>query len=304
MIKTLIFALLPIIVTLGIGYWSAWRQIFDDHDAQRFVKLIMDFTLPMSIFAGIWGTSRKIILANVPMAAWLFGAMLGAYIILFAIYRYVAGNAAGLAALRAMSVADPSVPFVGTAILGLIFGNSLSAIDVGVSSLIINIFILPLVFGALSGEESAIKDRLISTLKKPLVIAALAGFILTLLGSHIPTELENSFTLLGKASGGVALFASGIVLATRKLRITKNVVLNVFLKNLLFPLIIWACMFALHFPQTVQRIVILTLAIPTATMPTSLAIQYQTAESEMASTQFLSTICSFFTMAGFILLIG
>ncbi len=46
-------------------------------------------------------------------------------------------------------------------------------------------------------------------------------------------------------------------------------------------------MLLVNAPSELQRIVVLTLAIPTATMPTSLAIQFKVNEAELASTQFL-----------------
>lgn len=71
MLQTLLFALIPIIVTIGIGYFAAYRNDFDDHDSQQFVKLVMNYALPFSVFAGIWGTPRKIIIADIPLAGWL-----------------------------------------------------------------------------------------------------------------------------------------------------------------------------------------------------------------------------------------
>ena len=44
----------------------------------------------------------------------------------------------------------------------------------------------------------------------------------------------------------------------------------------------------------------LTLAIPTASIPVILAVQYKVAEQEMAAILFFSTIFSIVTMAGFI----
>jgi malonate transporter len=45
---------------------------------------------------------------------------------------------------------------------------------------------------------------------------------------------------------------------------------------------------------------VLTLAMPTASLCVILAVQYQTAEQEMASTLFFSTILSVVTMGAFI----
>ncbi len=53
-------------------------------------------------------------------------------------------------------------------------------------------------------------------------------------------------------------------------------------------------------PADLTRESVLTLAIPTASIAVILAVQYQTAEQEMASTLFFSTLLSVFTMGMFI----
>ncbi len=64
MLSTLIFALIPIFVTIGLGYLAARRGIFNDQDSKKFVKLVLTFMLPLHVFGGLWSTSRKILIAN------------------------------------------------------------------------------------------------------------------------------------------------------------------------------------------------------------------------------------------------
>ncbi|MFC6254889.1 AEC family transporter [Secundilactobacillus hailunensis] len=303
MLQTLLFALLPIIVTIALGYFATARHYFGDQDSRMLVRLVMNFMLPLSVFSGIWSTPRKIIIKDIPLATWLLVSIIGCYLIFLVIYRYLFHTNLHIASLRAMSVSDPSVPFIGSAILPLISGNSLSAITIGVCTLIINIIMLPMVFGALSQGQS-LGARIISTLRKPLVASALLGFILALLGWQMPPELAGSFELLGKGAGGLAIFATGIILFTRKILVNRVIVTTVISKNIVFPVVIWGLMLLIHAPSELQRIVVLTLAIPTATMPTSLAIQFKVNESELASTQFWSTVCSFVTLAAFLVALG
>ena len=303
MLQTLLFALLPIIVTIALGYMSAAKGMFDDHDSRQFVHLVLNYMLPLSVFSGIWSTPRNIIIQDIPLATWLLVSMVGAYFLLLVIHRYILHTELQISSLRSMSVADPSVPFIGSAILPLIFGQSLSAITIGICTLIINIIMLPLVFSSLT-EVSSLGSRIVSTLKKPLVLAALLGFVLALCGSQMPEQLAGSFELLGKGAGGLAIFATGIILYTRKILVNSAITMTVLTKNVLFPLVIWGIMLALNAPSELQRIVVLTLAIPTATMPTSLAIQFKVNESELASTQFWSTVCSFVTLSGFLIVLS
>jgi malonate transporter and related proteins len=66
------------------------------------------------------------------------------------------------------------------------------------------------------------------------------------------------------------------------------------------PGVIWGLMRLLNWPADIAGEAVLTLAIPTSSIPAILAVQYQTAEQEMASTLFMSTIFSVLTMGGFI----
>nr|WP_278781461.1 AEC family transporter [Limosilactobacillus mucosae] len=283
MLSTLIFALIPIFVTIGLGYLAARRGIFNDQDSKKFVKLVLTFMLPLHVFGGLWSTSRKILIANVPLMGWLMLSMTGCYLIMILIYRFGLHNSRQLATLRAMSVANPSVPFIGSAVLPLLFSTSNSAITIGICSLTVNIIMLPIAFDALSSDRSPWK-RLAATFKKPLVIAAVLGFFLTLCGTQMPSQLTSTFDLLGKGAGGVAIFAAGIVLGTRHLSFNQTILGTVLLKNIVFPLIVLLIMWIAGTPAVLRRLVVIALAIPTATMPSTLAIRFGVNEKELAST--------------------
>jgi predicted permease len=60
---------------------------------------------------------------------------------------------------------------------------------------------------------------LVETVKEPIVWAPVLAFVIVLSGFRIPQLLVHSLFLLGHASGGVAMFACGIVLASGKIRV-------------------------------------------------------------------------------------
>lgn len=300
MLSTLIFALIPIFVTISLGYLAARRGIFNDQDSKRFVKLVLTFMLPLHVFGGLWSTSRRVLIANVPLMGWMMLSMTGCYLMMILIYRFGLHNSRQLATLRAMSIANPSVPFIGSAVLPLLFSTSNSAITIGICALTVNIIMLPIAFDALSSDRSPWK-RLAATFKKPLVLAAVLGFLLTLCGTQMPTQLTSTFDLLGKGAGGVAIFAASIVLGTRHLSFNKTIFGTVLLKNIAFPLVVLLIMWIAGTPAVLRRLVVIALAIPTATMPSTLAIHFGVNEKELASTQFWSTAFSLVTLSAFVL---
>jgi predicted permease len=134
------------------------------------------------------------------------------------------------------------------------------------------------------------------------VWAPFLALLLVLSNLHIPAWIRDSFFLLGRTTGGVALFASGIVLYSRRVAINLNVIASVIARNLLIPAATWGIMLLLGIELAMTRLAVLTLAIPTASIAVILAVRYQAAEREMASTLFLSTIVSVITIGAFICL--
>jgi predicted permease len=112
--------------------------------------------------------------------------------------------------------------------------------------------------------------------------------------------IAQSFAMLGYASGGVALFASGIVLASGKLKANSFVLTFVVLKNIVQPALVLGGLRWFGYSSPILNEAVLTVAIPTMPIVTMLALQYQVAQDEAASTVFLSVIGSVLTMGIFI----
>ncbi|KRL99062.1 AEC family transporter [Liquorilactobacillus satsumensis] len=309
---TLVVAIAPIIFTLALGYLAGLLKQFDKNASQLFIDLVMSYALPLSLFGGLLATQREVIIHDLPLFLWLGVGMLLVFVILIILYNYLCSNL-GLAVLRALSVACPSVPFMGTSVLAIIFGGTDSVILVAICGLYLNLVQVPLSVLLLSvakaqkkdtfGSAASAKQRLLSALKKPLVWAPILGFTLNLTGFHLATRFQPLFSELGQAAGGVALFSIGIMLYTQKFHLTIPVLVNVLLKNIGLPLVVWGIMLLFHESFHFQQMVIATLAIPTAAMPSMLGIQNHLHEDEMASTQLVSTLLAVITMSVFLVLL-
>jgi malonate transporter and related proteins len=53
MLKTVVSALLPIVVTLALGFFAAWYEDFKADQASVLNRMVMLYALPMSLFAGM-----------------------------------------------------------------------------------------------------------------------------------------------------------------------------------------------------------------------------------------------------------
>ncbi|MCO7640483.1 AEC family transporter [Pseudomonas sp. S 311-6] len=310
MLETIVTALLPIVVTLMLGYFAGWERSFSQDQATVLNRMVMLYALPLMLFAGILSTPLAAITQNVPLFVWTAVGMVGGLVIVFALSLLVFRSTAQLAALRAIAIAGPAVPFIGTPVLGVLYPNN-ADIAIATGSLLMNLVQVPLALIFLVGnkqEAGAAKksalaiagDSLLNAIRQTVVWAPVLAFILLLAGLELPRSLKGSFTLLGQATGGVALFAVGIVLFSQKVSLSLPVIINVIGKNLILPGIILAIMLAVGVPPVERGLVAVTLAIPTASIAVIFAVEYKCGTQEMASTLFWSTILSILTMGLFI----
>lgn len=305
--ETIIASLLPIVVTLFLGFFAGWHHDFDSKQGAVLNRMVMLYALPLTLFAGMMGVERTTLLQQGTMALLLVIGMVGGYAAVFIVSRYLFRVVSKVAALQALAIAGPAVPFVGVPVLGFLYGG-LSTVPIALCSIIMNLVQVPITLLILShgaadsaGGNKTFFANIKATLKEPVVWSPILAFILLLLNVHIPGQIRSSLQLLGSATGGVALFASGIILYSYHVSLNLTVVLSVLAKNILLPGLILLCGLAMSVTGNTLNISVVTLAIPTASICVILAVQYHTAEQEMASTLFFSTICSIITMGGLLI---
>lgn len=310
MIPTIIGALLPTVVTLLLGFLAGWHHDFATKQAGVLNSMVMLYALPLSLFAGMVGMSRDQVLSQGPLAFAILLGLAGGYAIVFLSSRYLFRRDLMTASLEALTISGPAVPFIGVSVLGHLFGNA-SAIPVSVASLVINLIQVPTTLLLLSAgtaqenkasnaKQPSLRGHIIHSLRQPVVWAPLLALVLILFNLHFPASIRESLLLLGNATGGVALFASGIVLFSFRAAFNLTVGVSVIGRNIAIPAVIWGLMLFLGMEKEITREAVLTLAIPTGSTPVILAVQYQVAEKEMASILFFSMIFSVVTMGGFI----
>lgn len=300
-------AILPVIITVLIGYISGKRKDFNWQQAGDINKIVMLYALPLSIFSNMVMTPRHIVMSMGPVAIAIILALILSFLIPLAIARYVCKRSLALSTLQALAIGSPAVPFIGTSVLAFLFGT-VSASLITVSSITQNVFQLPLVMILMSvatGDKSqniSFATRVINAIKQPVVWSPVVALILVLMDIHIPETVSMSLGLLGKASGGLALFAAGIVLYTRSIVITSATIITVIARNILVPGACYLILLKMGFSMEQIKQVVLTMAIPVGSNAIIIAMQYKSGEQEMASTMALSIITSIITMGAFIFL--
>jgi len=327
MLNIILSALLPMVVTFLLGFVAAWRHDFGSKDAPTLNRMVLVYAVPLALFAGTVTTSRAALGQDIPLVIALCVAIIGLYGVVFLFSHFVLRMQVGMSALAALTASAPAVPFVGPAVLGELFGG-LSAIPIAIASLVINLTVVPvtillLALGSTAKDQqentpiaqdgphspssaksyaSVFAAKLAETLKEPIVWAPVLAFIIVLSGFHFPQLIVHAFSLLGQASGGVALFACGIVLASGKIKVNRYILLFVFLKNIMQPALVLGGLRWIGYGNPIVSEAVLTTAIPAMPIVIMIAMQYRIAQEEAASAVFLSVMCSIVTMGAFIAL--
>jgi predicted permease len=315
------------VVSILLGFVAAWRHDFGSKDASTLNRMVLQYAVPLTLFTGTVMTSRKAFSQDLPLVITLCVGITGFYCVVFLFSRLVLHMQVSSSALSALTASAPAVPFVGPVVLGDLFGG-LSAIPIAIASLVINLTVVPITIlllaldstgrgsqnkssvlqagsGSASAPESYVSvftGKLVETVKEPTVWAPVLAFVIVLSGLRIPQLIVHSLALLGHASGGVALFACGVVLASGKIKINRYVSFFVFLKNIIEPALVLGSLRWMGYGNPVVSEAALTTAIPAMPIVLMVALQYRVAQEEAASSVFLSVVGSIVTMGVFIAL--
>jgi predicted permease len=137
-----------------------------------------------------------------------------------------------------------------------------------------------------------------------MIWAPIAGLIVCLAGVDFPDSLERALGLLGAATGGVSLFAAGVILYAQHVTRSRTIGALVFARNLAVPGIALLCIHLLDADSKELREAVIALAIPASSLVLILAVRYRTIEQEMASVLLYSTLAAIPTLSLFIWLTG
>ena len=283
-------AILPVIITVIIGYISGKRKDFNWQQAGDINKIVMLYALPLSIFSNMVMTPRHIVMTMGPVAVAIILALILSFVIPLLVARYLFRRDLALSTLQALAIGSPAVPFIGTSVLAFLFGT-VSASLITVSSITQNVFQLPLVMILMSvatGDKSqhiSFGARVVNAIKQPVVWSPVIALIIVLADIHIPQTISMSLGLLGKASGGLALFAAGIVLYTRSIVITTATIITVIARNILVPGACYLILLKMGFSMEQIKEVVLTMAIPVGSIAIIIAMQYKTGEQGIIGAQ-------------------
>lgn len=330
MIEIILFALLPVLVTLGLGMLAGWHRDENVSAAQSLNRMVLVYALPLLLFAGTITLPRAELISDWPLLLTLLVGTAVPYLAAYGIARYLFKRDTQAAALQAMVFGMPAAAFYGVAILTpLIHSKAIVVVDfVGLTA---NLVILPLTLVLLSygqiskaagggdkqqtkpgsetkpcsGKQSAsvwktVSSALKQSFTQPVVLAPLLAITLVLLNVHLPAIVPTVFKLLGSTVAGIALFASGIILQSQKLVFSLPAAISTVGRLLLIPGLAYLGLTWMGQDRSLIKTTVLALGIAAAPMQVILATKYKANETENAAVLLYTNLISVPTLALFI----
>jgi len=311
MFSTIISALLPVVLTMMLGYLAGRHHDFTSDHAAVLNRLVLLYALPADLFVGMATTRRSELFDDLPLIVTVVSAIIISFAVTFVYFHRMRRKDAGASALYALAVSSPSVAFVGNSVLGYLYGEQDSAIPISIATLAINLCLVPLCLMLLDAQASAgnaqhldartLGKGLLAALKQPMIWAPILGLIVCLADIDFPSSVERSLGLLGAATGGVSIFAAGVIMYAQHVTWSRTIGGLTIARNLIVPGAALLAITLLGRDNSAQlQEAVIALAIPVASLVVILAVRYKTAEQEMASVLLYSTLFSIPTLSLFI----
>ncbi len=310
---SIVNALLPVYLTLLVGYFAALHHDIEGKSANVLNRMVITYALPLGLFAGTVTMQRDQLSVSLRLAAILVVGMVIPFVVTLLISRLVVRRSLAESTLQAMAIGLPAIPFVGLPVLGAVFGMGPGTVTVAIGSLATNIVMVPLglvLLGvAASGQKTPTTARsvgavVVSSLQEPMVWAPLLGMVFVVVGIHPPLPLVHSMELLGSTTGGVALFATGVVLQSHRPALSRAIVVSTLGRLIVVPGLALLILPLLGLHYRLLGYPVVSLSLPCAVIIVIFAVRFNVAEQETASVLLYSYVLSTVTMAGFIAAIG
>ncbi|HKH76010.1 MAG TPA: AEC family transporter, partial [Rubrobacteraceae bacterium] len=210
----------------------------------------------------------------------------------------------GESAMQGAAAVLGNTGYMGVPLVIAVFGDD-GAIPIALALTLDFTLLVPLTIALVEADEGPGGQRLKlarrvtgALIRNPLIIAIVAGTLVSATGFGLPTPVENFTKLLGGAAGPCALFALGATLAGQPTStgIAEVSYMSVF-KLLVHPGAVWFTTRLFGVDAFWATVAVLAAALPTAASIFILAKQYDTYVERASSAILVSTAVSVVTVS-------
>ncbi|WPO40306.1 AEC family transporter [Tardiphaga sp. 42S5] len=211
MIGTIVIALIPIVLLIGLGYAMKQRQFLADSFWPQAERLSYFVLLPALFVHGLATAD----LAGIPiwgMVAALIGSTLFAALILIALHRVVALDGPAFTSVFQGGIRFNN--YVGiTAAVGLIGAHAVPLAAVANAAVVPTVNVLcVIVFAQFGSAKPTLRGILRGIALNPLIIGCVIGIVLQVTRIGLPPGIEGCIKALGQASLPLGLLCVGAAL--------------------------------------------------------------------------------------------
>jgi malonate transporter len=310
MTTILLYALAPVFLTLGLGWFAGTTALIDNRQTASINLLLMNFALPASLFVAMARTPVAVLHADAWLALVFACVMLCVY---GATWWFEIGylkNTRQEAAVQSLTVAFPNCAAVGLSLLPTVYGAwaaSVAAIGIAVGAVVIS----PLTIAILqreqdkeaTGAHAQFVLSFLSAFRRPVVFAPVAGVLLSVSGVGLHDLAAKSLLLMGEGAAGIALFLTGIILSAQRFRFSASMGMGLLLKNLIQPILIFLILRAVHVPIEMIAAAVLLAAVPAGFFGAVFGARFNVSSPEASATLVASTLLSVLTLSATIVLL-
>lgn len=299
----ILYAIVPILTVMLLGYFSGKTGAFSGADARVLNKVVLNYALPAALFISIVKANREMLSIDLKLTLISFVVLIACFFLVYLVFRYMYKDTMAESAISALISGSPTIGFLGFAVLQPIFGDSASVgLVIAIVAIEVNAFGIPIglaLLNAGNADKAAAENGgkkpnpwmpVLNAIKEPVAWAPILAVVLVLCGLKWPAYLDPSFDLIKGANASVAVFAAGITLSSVKIKINGQAVMGAFLKLIVMPLAILIVGIIFKMDPVNLKMLVVCAALPPAFSGIIIASRYNCYVATGTSSLALSTI--------------
>lgn len=298
MVHIMLYAIVPIIIVMLLGYVSGKKGIFTNRDGKAFNKVVLNYALPAALFISIVDANREMLIEDIKLSVISLVVIMACFMGVYFVYaKCFKGNTGAEGAIMALVNGSPTIGFLGFAVLQPIFGYGASvALVVAIVGIVVNAVGIPVGLSLLNAAQdkaaatktlanggtvaagttaastvaNATSHRasgwkaVLHALEQPVAWAPILAVIWVICGIPWPKYLSPSFDLIKGANASMAVFAAGITLSAYKIQINWAAILGTILKMVVMPALLLIVGLIFHMGEKNLAMMVMAGALPPA----------------------------------------
>lgn len=298
----ILYAIVPILTVMLLGYYSGKTEAFTGKDAKVLNKVVLNYALPAALFISIVKANREMLSVDLKLTIISFVVLIACFFLVYFVFRYMYKDTIAESAVSALISGSPTIGFLGFAVLQPIFGDSASVgLVIAIVAIEVNAIGIPIGLALLNAGNAKTAAAaggkkpnpwlpVLNAIKEPVAWAPILAVILVLCGLKWPAYLDPSFDLIKGANASVAVFAAGITLSSVKIKINGQAIMGAFLKLIIMPLAVLIVGIIFKMDPVNLKMLVVSAALPPAFSGIIIASRYNTYVATGTSSLALSTI--------------